>query len=80
VILVRHLRRPKVSTAPQFSLCGGCVTPKRCKEASVCDAETVQVSPKGQKDRPAKKVSGGVKKQVSQSRRAKEDGSRVQAR
>jgi hypothetical protein len=56
------------------------VTPKRCKEASVCDAATIQKSAEGQKDRPAQKVSGGVKKQVSKSRRAKKDSSRVQAR
>jgi hypothetical protein len=71
--------RPKKNAPPQFSLCEGCVTPKRCKGKETCDAPTLSESAEGQENRPAKKVSSRVKKQVKKSSRTQANRRSVQA-
>ena len=79
MMYVRAMRAPK-QQAPAFQKCRGCVTYKRCKERGVCDAASVQESPEGQENRPAEKISGGLKRSGGKSRRAKKNGGGIQAR
>lgn len=78
--ILRVMRKPRVSSSPPaFSPCGGCVTPKKCKAAEVCDVQTFRVSTKRPKNRATKKISVRGKEQIKARSRDKKDAGSLQA-